>query len=242
MTARIPPWAGYVLLGLLASGTALAAEMTVPDLGNRPSAGQVWTFLFLLLGPIKIIAPFASLTRTASPALARGLAWRASLYALAVLGVAALTGVRMLENYRISPAVLELAGALVVFLVALRGLLDQIAGVTPRPGANAPVAGYHLAFSPLAFPVIVTPAGVAAVIVFMDLAPDITAKLLIIGLMLLIMALNLLAMLFASVLLQWAEMPLQVFGAVLGVIQLALGLHIILFALNTLNVIVYHGG
>jgi len=231
-------------VGLLLGSAAWAQTVDAPPVaGWGVTPGQIWTFFFLLLGPIKIIAPFVGLTRGADADFIRRLALRGAAFAAAVLFVAALVGVRMLDNFNMKPAVLTLAGGIIVFLVALRALLDQIAGAIPAntTAPDAPGPALQSAFSPLAFPIIVTPAGIAAVIVFMALAPDWNSKLVVIALLVLVLALDLCAMLFARPILRWAAMPLQVFGAVLGIIQLALGLHIILTALHTLAVIAYRG-
>jgi len=238
---RVRHLAPMLTVGLLLGSAAWAQTVDAPPVaGWGVTPGQIWTFFFLLLGPIKIIAPFVGLTRGADADFVRRLALRSAAFAAAVLFVAALVGVRMVDNFNMQPAVLTLAGGIIVFLVALRALLDQISGTAPAPtamGAQGPAL--QSAFSPLAFPVIVTPAGIAAVIVFMALAPDWNSKLVIIALLVLVLALDLCAMLFARVILRWVAMPLQVFGAVLGIIQLALGLHIILTALHNLAVIAY---
>ena len=237
--------AGFVLMAGSVWAQAIGQETgrvtgILPASGVSP--GQIWTFFFLLLGPVKIVAPFAGITRGHDTLFVRRLAFRSTICACAVLGVAALVGVPMLDNFNIAPAVLALAGGIVVFLVALRALLDQIAGAANVPVPPAKEATLSAAFSPLAFPVIVTPAGIAAVIVFMALAADTSAKLVIASLAVFMLVLDLCAMLFARVIVRWAAMPLQVFGAVVGIIQLALGLHVILIALNTLTVITYHNG
>jgi multiple antibiotic resistance protein len=234
--------APMLTVGLLLGNAAWAQTVDAPPAaGWGVTPGQIWTFFFLLLGPIKIIAPFVGLTRGADADFVRRLALRGAAFAAAVLFAAVLVGVRMLDNFNMKPAVLTLAGGIIVFLVALRALLDQIAGAAPANAAapGAPGPALQSAFSPLAFPIIVTPAGIAAVIVFTALAPDWNSKLVIIALLVLVLALDLCAMLFARQILRWAAMPLQVFGAVLGIIQLALGLHIILTALHTLAVIAY---
>jgi multiple antibiotic resistance protein len=84
--------------------------------------------------------------------------------------------------------------------------------------------GTDLALSPLAFPIIVTPYGIAAVIVFATLAQDDTsAKLTIASIVLVILLLGWLAMLFADGILKWTGMALEVLTVVLGVTQIALG-------------------
>ena len=196
---------------------------------------QVWGFFFLLLGPIKILGPFHRMTESADPALRRKLAVRGFLFATCIVLLAGTMGVQALRNYAVPPLVLALTGGLVLFLVALQGLLESF---NPRPrAAPAEPPSLQAAAMPLAYPIIVTPSGIAAVIIYMTLAPGWPGKGAIVGLLLALMLLNLLAMLFASAVLRWLGMPLLVLGTVLGVVQVALGLNIMLNALRTLGVI-----
>jgi multiple antibiotic resistance protein len=143
--------------------------------------------------------------------------------------------VNVLENFNISVWVLALTG-LVLFLVALQTVLQQGA-VPARPRPDDPPPGLQLAYSPLAFPTIVTPYGIAAVIVFAALAQDsVEAKLVVAGVVLLILAMDWLAMLFAHSILRWAGTVLQVFAVVLGVTQIALGLQVIIHSLSMIGV------
>jgi multiple antibiotic resistance protein len=236
----------FLAVGLaLICSHALAAQQTaggnVAAAAPQISAGQIWTFFFMLLGPIKLIGPFSRLTRDGDSRFIRQMAVRGTIFAGLVLLVAALVGVRMLDKFGMQPPVVAMAGGIVVFLTALRSLLDQVSGIPNMPRRPAQTQDLLQAFSPLAFPIIVTPAGIAAVIVFMALATDTGQELLIGELLLAILALDLCAMLFARVILRWGAMPLQVFGAVLGLVQLALGLHVILGALQALSVITYTG-
>ena len=100
-------------------------------------------------------------------------------------------------------------------------------------------SGTDLALSPLAFPIIVTPYGIAAVIVFAALAQDDTAaKLAVASIVLIILFLDWLAMLFVDAILKWTGTALQVFIVVLGVTQIALGLQIITHSLSMIGVFV----
>jgi len=144
----------------------------------------------------------------------------------------------MLENFNISLPVLALTGGVVLFLVALQTVLQQATGPA-RPRPDEPPPGLHLAVSPLAFPTVVTPYGIAAVIVFAALAQNnYIDKLVLAGVVLLILAMDWLAMLFAEVILRWVGTTLQVFAVVLGVTQIALGLQVILHSLSMIGVFV----
>jgi multiple antibiotic resistance protein len=208
--------------------------MATPPL-TTISAGEMLAFLFLLLGPIKIVGPFVKLTRGAEPRLCRQLAVRGILLAAGALGAAAIFGEKVLDNFRIGVPVLAITGGLILFLAALNTVMQQFRGPAGGDADNAPLS-LNLAASPLAFPIIVTPAGIAAVIIFVTLSPDLVGKLTIGLLLLVILILDLIAMLYARAVLKWLALPLYILGVVLGVIQVALGLNIILVNLSRIGV------
>lgn len=91
------------------------------------------------------------------------------------------------------------------------------------------------ALTPLAFPAIVTPYGIAALVVFLALSPDDRGRLTIGVIMLAIMGINLLFMLMTRHILSVLVVVLPVLGAVLGIVQVALGLQIINNSLKALG-------
>jgi len=229
--------AATLLLLILFALPALAqadagATVAQPIINPR----KIFLMLFLMLGPIKILMPFVNMTRGSDAAFRRRLATRSVLFSTAALAVAGLLGRGMLDNFNISVPVLALTGGLILFLVALQTVLQQATGPA-RPKPDEPPPGLHLAFSPLAFPTIVTPYGIAAVIVFAALTQDdYAAKLMVAGVVLLILVLDWLAMLFAEAILRWVGTTLQVFAVVLGVTQIALGLQVIMHSLSMIGV------
>jgi multiple antibiotic resistance protein len=241
-------WHRYLILGLgiLGLGLVMLAAAMSPALAQTEaaksvsepnvSARKIFIMLLLMLGPIKILVPFVNLTRNAEPVLRRRFATRAMLFSLAALAMAGLLGRNILENFEISVPVLALTAGLILFLVALRTVLEQsVPRASLKQDSISP--GTDLALSPLAFPIIVTPYGIAAVIVFATLAQDdISAKLTIAGIVLVILLLDWLAMLFAEAILEWTGTALQVFTVVLGVTQIALGLQIITHSLSMIGV------
>jgi small neutral amino acid transporter SnatA (MarC family) len=194
---------------------------------------EMFTFLFLMLGPIKILGPFVQMTRgNNNEDFAKRLAIRAFVYSCLAIAFAAFIGERSMRKYHISVPVLSMAAGIILFLVALQTVMHQFDSSGAARHEYEP--SMRLALSPLAFPTIVTPYGVAAVIVFMTLTPDLLARGEIFGALLGLMSLNLLAMLFAKPVLHYAGMPLQLLGTVLGIIQVALGLQIIVAGLRGL--------
>jgi small neutral amino acid transporter SnatA (MarC family) len=224
----------YLLPSSLLAGQDLAPSE--PHLLHTVTMTEMFTFLFLMLGPIKILGPFVRLTQKGDEAFAKRLAVRAFLFSCLALVFAALVGERSMRKYHISVPVLAIAAGIILFLVALQTVMHQF---------DSTAAGSHrdyepsmrLAISPLAFPTIVTPYGVAAVIVFMTLTPDFVTRTEIFGALMVLMLLNLVAMLFAKPLLKYAGMPLQLLGTVPGIIQVALGLQIIVAGLRGLGML-----
>jgi multiple antibiotic resistance protein len=208
------------------------AGWTAPEIAGR----KIFFMLFLMLGPIKILQPFVQMTKGANAEFRRQLATRAIVLSAVALGIAGLLGRAMMENFNISLPALSLSGGIVLFLVALQTVLLQFRTSDLPQGRAAP--GLHLAFSPLAFPTVVTPYGIAAVIVFASLASgDLSAQLNLAGIVLAILVMDWAAMLFAAGILRWAGTALQVLATVLAITQIALGMQIILQSFSMLGLV-----
>jgi len=191
-------------------------------------AAQLFTFLFLMLGPFKIMGPFSQMTKGADAALTRQIALRAALFASVALLLAAFLGESILNSYGIPLPILALSAGIILLLVALQSTLQQFTPPAPHSeGVAGPIPTLKVAMTPLAFPTIVTPYGIAALVVFLALSADVQGRLVIGGMLLAIMLLNLIVMLLVQHIRPVLGVFLQILGAVLGVIQVALGLQII---------------
>jgi len=62
---------------------------------------QIFAFLFLMLGPFKIIGPFTKITQGADPLLIRQIAFRAIIFSSIALLLAAFLGARIMSNFNI---------------------------------------------------------------------------------------------------------------------------------------------
>jgi len=81
---------------------ASAAEVVTTHVEPRRfPVSQVFTFLFLMLGPFKIIGPFAMVTKGADPALTRRIALWATLFSTVALLVAAFLGEGIMSSFGI---------------------------------------------------------------------------------------------------------------------------------------------
>jgi len=232
-----------MLISTLVTGPLLASEaaaQSLADTGTMPEIGarKIFVLLFLMIGPIKILAPFVAMTAGAEPALRNRLATRGILFAAAALALAGVFGRNIMANFNVSVPVLALAGGLVLFLVALQTVLQQTTGAAQTPPQFGAQKGMQLALSPLAFPIIVTPYGIAALIVFATLAgDDHVQELTIATIVLAILALDWFAMIFAQHIVRWFGTALQIFAVVLGIAQVAIGLQVIFQSLRLLGVL-----
>jgi len=193
--------------------------------GYALSPAELFTLMFVMLGPLKIIGPFFLQTREQTPAQVRALAFKVS--ALAVLAVIAggWIGALLLDKWQVSEGVLQMAAGLIFLLAALQMVLAQYA-----PAAGAPAPG---SFMHLLFPVTITPHGMAAVILLLAHANDARRYFVVFAIALLVLLLDCLAMLGARALMRAiGPVPLQLLGAVLGVLQVALALAILLGGLH----------
>jgi multiple antibiotic resistance protein len=197
---------------------------------------ELFMIFFVMLGPLKLLGPFVARTRGLEESAARQIAWWTFVMACAAIVIGGLLGRSMLTNWRVSIPALRLTGGIIFFLVALRQLLEQYQpapAADPEPLPASPFA----AASELVFPMVLTPYGVAAVIALLAASPDTTRTATILGLVLLVMLFNLGAMWVARrILVGFAIVVLQILGAVLAVLQVALSVQIIVDALRSLGI------
>ena len=229
----------FGLVCLLSAGTALAEEaVTIQEQMKQFPVAYVLTFLFMMLGPFKIIGPFAKITKGADAALTRQIALQATLFSSIALLVAAFIGEYILTRNGIPLPILALAAGIILFLVALLNILQQFAPPTSHSETvTAPTPTLKQALTPLAFPTIVTPYGIAATIVFLAFSEDLQGRLIIGAGVLVIMLLNLIVMLNVRRIGPILNISLAILGAVIGIIQVALGLQIINNSFRALGVL-----
>jgi multiple antibiotic resistance protein len=205
---------------------------------NSLNPFEIFTLFFVMLGPLKILGPFAQRTRDI-PDPGR-IAWHA--FVLATLGAitGGFLGTLLLDKWHVSFPALTLGGGIIFFLVAVQQLLAQY---RPR-GSTASQADEPLPASPLAaalqlvFPIVLTPYGIAAVIALLARSDSNTRTVSILVMLVLIMVINFLAMLFARrILVGIVPVLLQLLGAVMAILQLALSIQFILWGLYGLHIL-----
>ena len=200
---------------------------------------EIFTFLFVMLGPLKLLGPFVQRTRGLDDGTVRQIAFWAFLIATAGIVAGGLIGRATLAKWHVSIPALQITAGIVFFLVALRHVLEPYEPVHAPAAEPLPLPPTPFAAAlRLVFPMVLTPYGIAAVIALLAASTESTRMLTILGLVLVVMVLNLLAMSFGRRILVGAVvMGLQVVGAVLAVLQVALSVQIILGALRSLGVL-----
>jgi multiple antibiotic resistance protein len=208
---------------------------SLPEASGPVGLGVVFVLLFIMLGPLKILGPFMHLTHDLDEAKTKSIAVRAFGLAVIAVLVGGFAGRILVETWQISIAALTLAGGIIFLLVGLRLVLEQYQPVhaEPAPLPEEPMAAARR----IAFPTVVTPHGIAALIAVLVNSPDAAHTAGILAILIGVMVANLLAMLYARRIMAGViRLALQIAGAVLGVMQVALAVQIILRGLFDLGV------
>lgn len=188
--------------------------------------------LFMTMGPVSLIPLFAAAAAGTAPEARRRIALRAVLVASAALVVAVLVGAGTLQGWRAPPSALIIAAGLVLALSSLRVVLGTKPTDAGPPAATGPLPD-SFAVTPLAVPSIASPHGIGILVIFVAYFPSPVDKAAVIGLAVLIMAINYAALLAAPRIMAVVGMlPLLILGSVFGILQVALGVHMVLSGLR----------
>jgi small neutral amino acid transporter SnatA (MarC family) len=104
--------------------------------------GGVFTLLFVTLGPLKLLGPFAQQTRDLDDTALRQLAFRVFGVALLAVLVGGFLGRAMLGRFNVSVPALLIATGIIFFLVALNLVRNSMGRLTlRRPPAPIPDGG-----------------------------------------------------------------------------------------------------
>ena len=198
---------------------------------------QIFILFFVTLGPLKTLGPFAARTRGLPDERMRRLAlWAFGIATLAAV-VGGLLGQILVAKWGISLPAMTLTAGIVFILVALRQLMEQYSTECAPPPLPLPASSLA-AGAQLVFPIVLTPYGIAAAITLLVASQTSARTLTILLLLVFVMCLDLLAMWYVRrILAGITPIVLQVVGAVLAVLQVALSVEFILLGLRSLHVI-----
>lgn len=196
------------------------------------TVGFVFAIFMLTLGPIKTVPAFYIMTLDLAPRERHLLALKGTLIATAIALAIALVMRGTAAAWGVSVDDLRIAGGLLLF-AASRDMIGQVS----QP--SSPPPGKHPAVTPLAIPVIITPWGVVAILVFMGLAAGNFGMIAsILTLLLLIMVLNLVGMLLVRQIISLVGIvTFQVLGWVFAVLQAGLAVNAVVISLQHFGLI-----
>lgn len=124
---------------------------------------EVFVTLFVIMDPVGTIPIFLALTGGRSPASMRRAAWQAVAVSFGVIVAFAFFGQQILAYLNISLPALQMAGGLLLLLIALELLTGKEESFSA--GANANV---NVALVPLGTPMMAGPGAIVATMVFSD--------------------------------------------------------------------------
>jgi len=122
-------------------------------------AGEVFVTLFVIMDPPGTVPLFLSLTSGRSHAMRKRLAGQAVIVAFFVITVFALFGQQILDYLGITVSSMQVAGGLLLLLVAL----ELLTGNEKEPTATA---GTNIAMVPLGTPLLAGPGAIVATMLF----------------------------------------------------------------------------
>lgn len=197
---------------------------------------KILTLLYVTIGPTRATGVFIGLTGSADPALKRKIAIRTVLISTIVCCIFVLVGEAILDLLKVSIPALLIAGGGILFVFAL----NMVLGDDKQEGADgkAPKPSIDLAAYPLAVPLMASPQGLVAIVSISATMPDLHGRMKLFGLVLAVMAFNLFFMLVAEKVL--AKIPvavMNVFMRIIGVLLCSLAVQLILFGLQSLDVL-----
>lgn len=187
--------------------------------------GTLFGLLFMTMGPIRAVAVFSNYGTSDDAPGVRPLATRAVGLVAIGFAIAVVLGDQALTRWGVGlPALIAAAGSILI-------VLSLQAMIAPPPAGARVSDVTEVRATQVAFPGLFPPIAVALPIIFAAASPTMENKAVIFGLGMLILALDWLAMRYSKTIIgAIGSTPLNLMGAVFGVLQVALGIEFILDA------------
>jgi multiple antibiotic resistance protein len=200
---------------------------------------QVFTLLFVVMGPpLKTPLAYHVRMQAFDAATRRSLALKTAMLATVAALIGGFLGLALQHSWQISVPAMLLAGGLIFLLVSLRTVLEQYTPSPvphPVPEAMAPTQPRAPSAFELAVPMIVTPYGLAGLIILLASSHSTERTLGIVGMLVLVMVLHLLAMLFSGpIVREIGPLPFKLFGTVIGSLTVGLSVQMMILGYQML--------
>jgi multiple antibiotic resistance protein len=139
--------------------------------------------LLAMVDPVGTVPIFLSLTPAASPDQRRRIARRAVTVALGVMVLFAVAGQPLLRVLRVSIPAFQIAGGVLLFLIAVDMLFARRSGAreTPEEEADALARHHDVSVFPLAIPTLSGPGTIAATVLLMGQADGDPVRVALVG-------------------------------------------------------------
>ena len=156
--------------------------------------------LLVIVDPVGTAAIFLGLTRRAAQAHRHRMAWRGTLIATLIILVFAFAGRLLLEMMGVSLAAFQIAGGLLLFLLAADMVIALHSGIRGTTGPEQEEAAHSpdVAVFPLAIPLLAGPGALTSITLLMGQARSLEDRAQVLAALVVVMALALVALLAAS--------------------------------------------
>ncbi|MEU4329393.1 MarC family protein [Nonomuraea dietziae] len=138
---------------------------------------EAFVTMFVIMDPPGVIPLFLAYTGGRTPVERRRIAWQAAVTAFCLIVVFAVFGQAILRYLHVEVAAMQIAGGLLLLLVAL----ELLRGTT-EPQAGSVKSNVNVALVPLGTPLLAGPGAIVATIVFAQQAETVNGGILALGL------------------------------------------------------------
>jgi multiple antibiotic resistance protein len=191
------------------------------------SSTQVFSLLFVMLGPFEKLIPFARASHALSQEEIKNLSFKSIGLSTASLIVGGYLGCSLLKEWSIQIPVLAFTTGL-IFLIKALSLIFPVKKEESIPLEHSKIEASNIAYS-----IVMNPYGMAVVVGLLAMSKDFTRTLTVLGILLFILFLDLIAMIFIRKLTGKVGVTiLQFVGTVFIVLQAALGMNIVITAIR----------
>jgi multiple antibiotic resistance protein len=186
--------------------------------------------LFLVINPFGVLPVFLAIAATLDPPAQRKLALNAVLVAFAVLVFFIFAGEFLLEQMGISIRAFQIAGGIVLFLIAL----EMIRGDTHASAQGDEQSHLALAVYPLGIPKIAGPGAMLAVILLTDDDRfNLAGQMITVGILAVVLLIQIMVLLAAGPISRLIGMTgAGVIGRIMGMLLAALAVSMVLSAMG----------
>ena len=194
---------------------------------------EIFTLIFVTMGPIKVLITFAEKSAGLDSAIKRRIAIKSVTVATVVGLIFIFFGFLLMEVFKFSTTAMSLAGGLILLIYAIQSILKE-----PKPGGKK---GYTtdreaeaMAIYPLAMPLMASPMGLVTLTIVsanIDVGSDLFIILVI--MLLVVMGINLVSLLAVDYVTKYLSIEvLEVSNRVLALLLAALAMETILNSLG----------